>query len=131
QSLRCMKMALDDAGCTADDLGYINAHGSSTPQNDTYESLAIRKLLGERQVAVSSTKGAHAHALGASGAMELTLCAQVFDRGLLPPNLNLERRADDCDLDLVLTPRKARVDRVLSNSFGFGGINACLVLGRP
>ncbi|HXB97303.1 MAG TPA: beta-ketoacyl-[acyl-carrier-protein] synthase II, partial [bacterium] len=82
-------------------------------------------------VPVSSTKGAHAHALGASGAMELALCAQVFDRGLLPPNLNVERRADDCDLDLVLSPRKARVDRVLSNSFGFGGINACLVLGRP
>jgi len=131
QSLRCMKMALDDAGCAAADLGYINAHGSSTPQNDTYESLAIRKLLGEGQVPVSSTKGAHAHALGASGAMELALCAQVFERGLLPPNLNVERRADDCDLDLVLTPRKARVDRVLSNSFGFGGINACLVLGRP
>ena len=131
QSLRCMKMALEDAGCTAGDLGYINAHGSSTPQNDTYESLAIRKLLGERQVPVSSTKGAHAHALGASGAMELALCAQVFDRGLLPPNLNVERRADDCDLDLVLSPRKAKVDCVLSNSFGFGGINACLVLGRP
>jgi 3-oxoacyl-[acyl-carrier-protein] synthase II len=131
QSLRCMTMALDDAGCAVGDLGYINAHGSSTPQNDTYESLAIRRLLGGGQVPVSSTKGAHAHALGASGAMELALCAQVFERGLLPPNLNVERRADDCDLDLVLSPREARVDRVLSNSFGFGGINACLVLGRP
>jgi 3-oxoacyl-[acyl-carrier-protein] synthase II len=131
QSLRCMRLALRDADCAPADLGYINAHGSSTPLNDTYESLAIRRLLGEAQAPVSATKGAHAHALGASGAMELVVAAQVFDRGLLPPNLNLERRADDCDLDLVAAPRTAKVDRILSNSFGFGGINACLVLGRP
>lgn len=132
QSSRCMRLALDDAGRGAGDLGYINAHGSSTPQNDTYESLAIRGVLGpDLQVPVSSTKGAHAHALGASGAMELVLCAQVFDRGQLPPNLNLETRAPDCDLDVIAAPRAARVDTVLSNSFGFGGINACVVLGRP
>jgi 3-oxoacyl-[acyl-carrier-protein] synthase II len=131
QSLRCMRLALEDAGCGAEEVGYINAHGSSTPLNDTYESLAIRRLLGDGDAPVSSTKGAHAHALGASGAMELALCAQVFGRGMLPPNLNVARKAPDCDLDLVLSPRKASVDRILSNSFGFGGINACLVLGRP
>jgi len=132
QSGRCMRLALEDANCSPGELGYINAHGSSTPLNDTYESLAIRQLLGPGvQVPVSSTKGAHAHALGASGAMELALCAQVFDRGMLPPNLNLQQQAADCDLDILRSPRSARVDRVLSNSFGFGGINACLVLGRP
>ena len=132
QSGRCMRLALEDGACTPQQLGYINAHGSSTPLNDTYESLAIRNLIGpEHQVPVSSTKGAHAHALGASGAMELALCAQVFDRGELPPNLNLQAQAPDCDLDIIALPRRAKVDRVLSNSFGFGGINACLVLGRP
>jgi 3-oxoacyl-[acyl-carrier-protein] synthase II len=130
QSGRCMRMALDDAACTVDEIGYINAHGSSTPLNDTYESLAIRNLLGERRVPVSATKGAHAHALGASGAMELALCAQVFERGILPPNLHLTQRAADCDVDVLTAPTPAKVDRILSNSFGFGGINACLVLGR-
>ncbi|MGH7441424.1 MAG: beta-ketoacyl-[acyl-carrier-protein] synthase family protein [bacterium] len=131
QTLRCMRLALEDAQCRPADLDYINAHGSSTPLNDTYESFAIRRLLGAANVPVSSTKGAHAHALGASGAMELVLSAQVFGRGLLPPNLNLNQRDPDCDLDLVTVPRKVAAKRVLSNSFGFGGINACLVLGRP
>jgi 3-oxoacyl-[acyl-carrier-protein] synthase II len=130
QSGRCMRLALEDAGTASGDLGYINAHGSSTPLNDTYESLAIRQLLGDRRVPVSSTKGAHAHALGASGAMELVLCAQAFGKGVLPPNLHVQRQADDCDVELLREPRTAKVDRILSNSFGFGGINACVVLGR-
>jgi 3-oxoacyl-[acyl-carrier-protein] synthase II len=131
QSGRCMRLALEDAGCVPQDLDYINAHGSSTPLNDTYESLAIRQLLGSARVPVSSTKGAHAHALGASGAMELALCAQVFGRGVLPPNLHVEKQAADCDVDLLLAPTQAKPRRILSNSFGFGGINACVVLGRP
>jgi 3-oxoacyl-[acyl-carrier-protein] synthase II len=130
QSGRCMRMALDDAACSASELGYINAHGSSTPLNDTYESLAIKQLLGDRRVPVSSTKGAHAHALGASGAMELALCAQVFEKEVLPPNLHLQKKAEDCDVDALMDARPAKVDRILSNSFGFGGINACVVLGR-
>jgi len=131
QSLRCMHKALDDAACAPGDLGYVNAHGSSTPLNDTYESLAISRLLQGARVPVSSTKGAHAHALGASGAMELVLCAQVFERKCLPPTLNLTVPADDCRcIELFGEAREAGVDRVLSNSFGFGGINACVVLGR-
>ena len=130
QSGRCMRLALEDAATSAQDLGYINAHGSSTPLNDTYESLAIRQLLGGHRAPVSSTKGAHAHALGASGAMELVLCAQAFGKGLLPPNLHLTQRAADCDVDAITEPTVHHSDRILSNSFGFGGINACLVLGR-
>jgi 3-oxoacyl-[acyl-carrier-protein] synthase II len=130
QSGRCMRLALEDAACATGDLGYINAHGSSTPLNDTYESLAIKQLLGGQRVPVSSTKGAHAHALGASGAMELALCAQVFQKGWIPPNLHLQRKADDCDVEALMEPRAAKVERILSNSFGFGGINACVVLGR-
>ncbi len=130
QSGRCMRLALEDAGCQPSELGYINAHGSSTPLNDTYESLAIRGLMGGRRVPVSSTKGAHAHALGASGAMELAICAQVFGKGLLPPNLNLKELGGECDVDAIRAATPARVDRILSNSFGFGGINACVVLGR-
>jgi 3-oxoacyl-[acyl-carrier-protein] synthase II len=131
QSLRCMRLALQDAACAPGELGYVNAHGSSTPLNDTYESLAISRLLEGARVPVSSTKGAHAHALGASGAMELVLCAQVFEKNLLPPTLNLATPGEDCrDIELFSQAREARVDRVLSNSFGFGGINACVVLGR-
>jgi 3-oxoacyl-[acyl-carrier-protein] synthase II len=131
QSLRCMRLALQDAACAPGDLGYINAHGSSTPLNDTYESLAIQRLLDGARVPVSSTKGAHAHALGASGAMELVLSAQVFDKACLPPTLNLTDIAEDCrGIELFSQAREAKVDRVLSNSFGFGGINACVVLGR-
>ena len=130
QSGRCMRMALEDAATSVEELGYINAHGSSTPLNDTYESLAIRHLLGSRRVPVSSTKGAHAHALGASGAMELVLCAQAFGKGLVPPNLHLQETAADCDVDAIKEPAVFTSDRILSNSFGFGGINACLVLGR-
>ena len=131
QSGRCMRLALEDAGCLPGELGYINAHGSSTPLNDTYEALAIERLLHGARTPVSSTKGAHAHALGASGAMELVLSAQVFGKDVLPPTLNLREIAKDCrSLELFASPREAKVDRVLSNSFGFGGINACLVLGR-
>jgi 3-oxoacyl-[acyl-carrier-protein] synthase II len=131
QSSRCMRLALADAATDISEIGYISAHGSSTPLNDTYESQAIRMVSGPRQIPVSATKSSHAHALGASGAMELALCAMVFEKGLLPPNLNISQVASDCDLDIVAnTPRPAKVDKILSNSFGFGGINACLVLGR-
>ena len=131
QSLRCMELALKDAACAPGELGYINAHGSSTPLNDTYESLALNRLLKGAKVPVSSTKGAHAHALGASGALELVLCAQTFSKGGLPPTLNLREVAPECAaLEHLAEARTARVERVLSNSFGFGGINACVVLGR-
>lgn len=109
----------------------IHRHGSSTPLNDSLESKAIRRVIGHAAIPVSSTKGAHGHALGASGAMELVLCAMAIERGVLPPTRNLFQRAADCDLDVIASvPRERRVDRVMSNSFGFGGVNASVVLGR-
>ncbi|MES2201018.1 MAG: beta-ketoacyl-ACP synthase II [candidate division FCPU426 bacterium] len=131
QAIRCMKMALDDSRTDMDRIGYISAHGSSTKLNDSGESRAIRSVSGPLKIPVSSSKSAHAHALGASGAMELVLCSQVFSKGLLPPNLNLGEKDPECDLDIIAKdPRPSRTDRILSNSFGFGGINACVVLGR-
>ncbi|HXP91163.1 MAG TPA: beta-ketoacyl-ACP synthase II [Fibrobacteria bacterium] len=130
QSSRCMRLALEDAACAPEEIGYISAHGSSTVQNDSGEAAAIRIAMGSHRPPVSSTKSAHGHALGAAGAMELALCAQTFSRNELPPNRNLFHKAEDCDLDIVENvPRSASVRRVLSNSFGFGGINACVVLG--
>jgi 3-oxoacyl-[acyl-carrier-protein] synthase II len=131
QSLRCMRSALEDAETSVESLGYISAHGSSTPLNDTYESQAIRMLCGSRLIPVSSTKSSHAHALGASGAMEIVISSMAFEKKLLPPNLHLFEKAPDCDLDIIANQaREVKIDRILSNSFGFGGINACLVLGR-
>ena len=131
QSSRCMRLALEDSKTDMAEIGYISAHGSSTPLNDTYESKAIRMVSGSLQIPVSSTKSSHAHALGASGAMELALCCLAFEKKMLPPNLNIGKVADDCDLDIIANqPREKSVDKILSNSFGFGGINACMVLGR-
>jgi 3-oxoacyl-[acyl-carrier-protein] synthase II len=131
QSSRCMRLALEDAACGIADIGYISAHGSSTVLNDTYESKAIRIVSGDKQIPVSATKSSHAHALGASGAMELAICAFAFEKGVLPPSLNLFEKDPACDLDIIAnTPRQAKIGKILSNSFGFGGINACVVLGR-
>jgi 3-oxoacyl-[acyl-carrier-protein] synthase II len=131
QSSRCMRLALQDAGQDASSIDYVNAHGSSTPLNDTYEAQAIGMVMGERSVPVSSTKGSHAHALGASGAMELALCSMAFGKKLLPPNANFSEGDEGVKLDLIgREPRAAAPKLILSNSFGFGGINACVVLGR-
>jgi len=133
QAARCMQLALRDADVAPADVQYINAHGSSTPLNDPTETLAIRRVFGAHAdgVPVSSTKGYYGHALGASGAIEAAICALAMDRGWIPPTLNLERPDPACDLDYV--PNTGRVlspDVVLTNSFGFGGINASLVLKR-
>ncbi len=130
QSSRCMRVALDDAECAPQEIGYVSAHGSSTVLNDAAETTAIRIAMGSHRPPVSSTKSSHGHALGASGAMELALCAQTFSRGMLPPNRNFFHKAEDCDLDIIENvPREADMRRVLSNSLGFGGLNACVVLG--
>jgi len=133
QAARSMRMALDDARVTPGEIGYVNAHGSSTPLNDPTETLAIKKVFGDRAYAtpVSSTKGYYGHALGASGAIEAAICALTIVNEWLPPTLNLECADDACDLDYIpAAGRPARVEHVLSNSFGFGGINAALVLRR-
>ncbi len=131
QAARCMRQALADANVASGEVDYINAHGSSTPLNDPTETLAIRTVFGAHadRVPVSSTKGYYGHALGASGAFEAAICALVLQRGWIPPTLNLTTPDPECDLDYVPnTGRDATVRTVLSNSFGFGGINASLVL---
>jgi 3-oxoacyl-[acyl-carrier-protein] synthase II len=134
QAARTMRLALADADVPADAIGYVNAHGSSTPLNDPTETLAIKHVFGERafRVPVSSTKGYYGHALGASGAIEAAICALAMERDWLPPTVNLEQPDASCDLDyLPGEGRDAHVEYMLSNSFGFGGINAALVLRRP
>ena len=127
---RCMKMALRNAGLNPTDIQYINAHGTSTPQGDVCETLAIKSVFGEhaRKLAVSSTKGATGHMLGAAGAVEMAVCVKVLQNQVLPPTLNLDNPDPLCDLDYVPhTAREAKVDAIVNNSFGFGGHNACAV----
>ena len=133
QAARSMRMALDDAHLDAGEIDYVNAHGSSTPLNDTTETLAIKKVFGERayDLQVSSTKGYYGHALGASGAIETAICSLALDHEWLPPTVNLAVADSACDLDYIpRAGRAGRVEHVLTNSFGFGGINAALVLRR-
>jgi len=128
---RAMKMAVYDAGLQLEDVDYINAHGTSTPANDSSETAGIKGLFGERayRIPVSSTKSMIGHALGASGAIESLACIKAIETGILPPTINYQTPDPDCDLDYV--PNQSRdvgnVRVVLKNSFGFGGQNACLV----
>lgn len=131
QAARCMRQALADAAVAPEAIEYINAHGSGTPLNDPTETLAIKQVFGDHayRVPLSSTKGYYGHALGASGAFEAAISALAIARGWIPPTLNLDTPDPACDLDY--TPRVGRALApavVLSNSFGFGGINAALVL---
>jgi len=130
---RAMAMALEDAEMAPDRVGYINAHGTSTPLGDKAETKAIKKVFGEhaRQLAVSSIKSHLGHSLGASGGIELVACAMTLERNVFRPTITLETPDPDCDLDYIPNqPREAVVDAVMSNSFGFGGHNASLVLSR-
>lgn len=130
---RCMRAALRSAGLTLEAIGYINAHGTSTPQGDVCETQAIKAVFGEhaRRLAVSSTKGATGHMLGAAGAVESALCCKVLETGMLPPTINYETPDPECDLDYVPNQaRECRVDAILNNSFGFGGHNATLAFRR-
>lgn len=134
QAARAMRLALEDAHVSPNEIEYVNAHGSSTPLNDPTETLAIKQVLGERayRIPVSGTKGYYGHALGASGAIEAAICALGLSRGWIPPTVNLQVPDDQCDLDFVPgTGREAAAEHVLTNSFGFGGINATLVMRRP
>ena len=130
---RAMRWALENAGVGIDEVDYINAHGTSTPKNDHVETLAIKSLFGERaySVPISSTKSMIGHALGGAGAVEAVACIQSIAHNEIHPTINYEFADPDCDLDYVPNvSRKTRVDTVLSNSFGFGGQNACLVFKR-
>ncbi|HET6680730.1 MAG TPA: beta-ketoacyl-ACP synthase II [Gemmatimonadaceae bacterium] len=133
QAARSMQLALRDAEVNAGEIDYVNAHGSSTPLNDVTETIAIKQVFGERasRMPVSGTKGYYGHALGASGAIEAAICALAIKRSWLPPTINLDAADPDCDLDYVpRTGRAAPMEHVLSNSFGFGGVNASLVFRR-
>ena len=130
---RCMKLALKDARLAPGDIGYINAHGTSTKINDAHETLAIKKVFGDaaRKVMVSSTKSMTGHMLGAAGGVEAAICALAISRGVIPPTINYTTPDPECDLDYVPnSAREVRVDHVLTNSYGFGGTNASLVLSR-
>jgi len=133
QATRCMLMALNDAGMRAEDIDYINAHGTSTPMNDRSETLAIKQTFGEhaRKLAISSNKSMVGHSFGAAPAVEAVFAALTLRDGVLPPTINYERQDPDCDLDYV--PNEARrmdVKTVLSNSFGFGGHNATVIFRK-
>ena len=133
-AVRCMKVALRSAGINPTDVGYINAHGTSTPFNDANETKAIKTVFGDhaKKLMVSSTKSMTGHMLGAAGGAEAVISALALSRGILPPTINYTTPDPECDLDYV--PNKARevrgIDIALSNSFGFGGTNAVLVLKR-
>ncbi len=131
QAARSINLALSDADVTPSDVAYVNAHGSSTPLNDSTETLAIKRVFGDHayRMAVSSTKGYYGHALGASGAIEAAICSLALRNRWIPPTVNLQTPDAACDLDYVpATGRPADLDVILSNSFGFGGINAALVM---
>ncbi len=128
-----MAMALKDAGLNPDAVQYINAHGTSTPLGDKAETKAIKRVFGDhaKRLAVSSTKSQLGHTLGASGGIELAVCALIMSRGTISPTINLDTPDPECDLDYVpKVARDAKVDVAMSNSFGFGGHNASLVLAR-
>jgi 3-oxoacyl-[acyl-carrier-protein] synthase II len=129
---RAMRRALEDARLPASAIGYINAHGTGTPLNDTIEALAIRRVFGDRAPPVSSSKAQFGHTIAAAGAVELLASLAAIAGERLPPNPTLRQVDSRIDLDLVeRTGRPARVEAVLSNSFGFGGQNACLVVAHP
>jgi 3-oxoacyl-[acyl-carrier-protein] synthase II len=130
---RCMRLALKDAGLAPTDVDYINAHGTSTEYNDANETMAIKRVFGEQaaKLAVSSTKSMTGHLLGAAGAVEGVFSALTLHHGLIPPTINYDNPDPQCDLDYVPNEaRKADLKVVLSNSFGFGGTNACVIMRR-
>jgi 3-oxoacyl-[acyl-carrier-protein] synthase II len=132
-AIACIKAALADARINPEDVHYVNAHGTSTPVNDRVETLAIKRALGESayRTPVSSTKSMMGHLIAAAGSAEAIVCLLTIREGVIPPTINYHTPDPDCDLDYVPnTPREARVDRALSNSFGFGGQNVSLILSR-
>ena len=133
-AIRCMKSALKDAGCNPEDIQYINAHATSTPIGDSIEVIAIKNVFGQyaSKIPVSSTKSMLGHQLGAAGSVEAIICAFVINEGIIPPTINYETTDFECaGLDFVPNvAREKKVTTVLSNSFGFGGHNAAIILGK-
>jgi 3-oxoacyl-[acyl-carrier-protein] synthase II len=133
EAARAMKLALEEASVSPQDVNYINAHGTSTPYNDEFETLAIKKVLKDHaySVAISSTKSMTGHLLGAAGGLEAAVCALSIDNGIAPPTINLDNPDPQCDLDYVPhNSRKMEIKVALSNSLGFGGHNVCLAFKK-
>jgi 3-oxoacyl-[acyl-carrier-protein] synthase II len=133
EAARAMKLALEEASISPQDVNYINAHGTSTPYNDEFETLAIKKVLKDHaySVAISSTKSMTGHLLGAAGGLEAAVCALSIDSGIAPPTINLDNPDPQCDLDYVPhNSRKMEIKVALSNSLGFGGHNVCLAFKK-
>jgi 3-oxoacyl-[acyl-carrier-protein] synthase II len=132
-AIACITLALADARLPATDIGYINAHGTSTEVNDKVETLSIKKVFGDAayKTPVSSSKSMLGHLIAAAGAVELITCVMTINKGVLPPTINYETPDPECDLDYIPNQaREKRVDHCLSNSFGFGGQNVSLVVSR-
>jgi len=130
---RCMSMALRSAGMKPEEVSYINAHGTSTPLGDIAETLAIKAVFGDhaRKLAISSTKGATGHMLGAAGAVEMAICVKALQTDTIPPTINYQHPDPQCDLDYVPnTGRELPVSVAVNNSFGFGGHNASIVVKK-
>ncbi|KIE42414.1 MULTISPECIES: beta-ketoacyl-ACP synthase II [Geobacter] len=130
---RCMKMALNNAGVRPEEVDYINAHGTSTPFNDYYETLAVKSVFGDhaKKVMVSSTKSMTGHLLGAAGGVEAVFTLMAMDKGVIPPTINYLEQDPECDLDYVPnTAREKSITYALSNNFGFGGTNATLLFKK-
>jgi nodulation protein E len=130
-AVRAMRLALEDAGLSPTEVGYINAHGTGTLANDRAETAAILQVFDGAPPPVSSTKSMHGHAIGATGALEAMACLQALTEGVLPPTLGFQTADPDCPLDIIPdTARPARVEAVLSNAFAFGGLNVVLAFRR-
>ena len=129
-----MQMALNDAAIDYERIGYINAHGTSTALNDVYETSAIKSVFGDHaaNLMISSTKSMTGHLLGGAGGVEAVFTALALHTGTIPPTINLDNPDEGCDLDYVPhVARKKKIQAAMSNSFGFGGTNAVLVMSRP
>jgi len=132
-AIRAMQWTIQDACLQPDEVNYINAHGTSTPVNDSAETFAVKSVFGERayEVPISSSKSVLGHAMGGAGAIEAIFCALALQQGIIPPTWNYETPDPDCDLDYVPNePRRAQLQVAMSNSFGLGGQNACLILSK-
>jgi len=130
---RCMKMALDNAGVNPEQVGYINAHGTSTPMNDLYETMAVKSVFGNHAhtVKISSTKSMTGHLLGAAGGIEAVFSCLAMEKGVIPPTINYEEPDPECDLDYTPnTACEAKIEYAMSNNFGFGGTNASLLFKK-